>query len=145
MKRMIFVSLFIVDLFIVAAAFPAEKATPPAPESIARPNVIYKAEGLKDPFQNPIMEGVTKPVVGPQAPGVSGVIEGPPPPLTVQGLIWGGNLPQAIVNNKIVKVGDTIDGANITGIDKDGVTVLFKETEYKLSPSTIGAKSSKKP
>jgi hypothetical protein len=145
MKRMIFVSLFIVYLFIVTVAFPAEKGAPPAPETIARPNVIYKAEGLKDPFQNPIMEGVTKPVAGSGALGGFGVIEGPPPPLTVQGLIWGGFLPQAIVNNKIVKVGDTIDGANIISIDKNGVTVLFQEREYKLSPLMIGTKSSKKP
>jgi hypothetical protein len=65
--------------------------------------------------------------------------------LIVQGLIWGGSFPQAIVNNKIVKVGDTVDGANVTAIDKDGVTVLFQEREYKLSPLTIKTKSSKNP
>lgn len=132
--------MILADLFIVAVAFPAEK-TPSPQERIARPDIKYKSGGLKDPFQNPLIE-LDKPVVKPEAAGVK---EGPPPSLIVQGLIWGGNLPQAIVNNKVVKVGDTVDGARVISIDKDGVTVLFEERQYRFSPSNIGAKSSKNP
>lgn len=142
MKRPIFIfSVILADLFIVAAAFSAEKA--PA-EQIARPNLKYKSEGLKDPFQNPLKEVATKPAKGPEASGAE-VIKAAPASLTVQGLIWGGELPQAIVNGTVVKVGDTIGGARIISIDKNGVTVLFEEREYRFSPSTIKAKSSKNP
>jgi hypothetical protein len=55
------------------------------------------------------------------------------PDLVVQGLIWGSSLPQAIINNKVVKVGDVIQGADIIDISKEGVLVLFAGTEYKLS------------
>jgi hypothetical protein len=54
-------------------------------------------------------------------------------------LIWGSSLPQAIVNNKVVKVGDKIEGAEVVSIDKQGVTVLFANKEHKLSsPAALG-------
>jgi hypothetical protein len=43
----------------------------------------------------------------------------------VQGVIWGGNFPQAIINNKILRVGDLIDGAEIASIEKEGITLNF--------------------
>ncbi len=33
--------------------------------------------------------------------------------IDIQGLIWGTPFPQAIINGKIYKVGDTIEGTNI--------------------------------
>lgn len=141
MKRPILIfSAILADLFVVPAVFPAEKT--PVPEHIARPDVVYKAEGLRDPFQNPLTEA-SKPAAKPEGAAVAE--RHAPPSLSVQGLIWGGNIPQAIVNNKVVKVGDAIDGARVISIDKNGITVLFEETEYKFSPQTAGAKSSKNP
>ena len=136
MKRPILIfSAILADLFVVPAVFPAEK-TPSPQESIARPEVVYKAGGLRDPFQNPLTEANELA----RKPEGAGVAESRvQPSLSVQGLVWGGNFPQAIVNNKIVKVGDTIEGAYIISIDKSGVTVLFEEREYKFSPQTAVA------
>jgi hypothetical protein len=111
-------------------------------ESIARPKIEYKSDALRDPFK----EIQTRGDVGrKETPGGAKAV--PLPPLTVQGLIWGGNFPQAIINHKVLKVGDTIEGASITGIDKNGVAVLFNGSDYKLpSPAQTGAPvSSKKP
>jgi len=144
--------LFIVNLFAEHAEFKAIKEleqiekTPP-PERIARPKVEYKAGGLRDPFQR------FEPGMGHKTTAEQSKISETPEKqaqaalssLTVQGLIWGGRFPQAIINNKVLKIGDTIDKVSIINIDKDGVTVSFEETEYRLPSPAAGVKPFKKP
>lgn len=48
------------------------------------------------------------------------------PALTVQGLIWNSDMPQAIINDQVVKLGDEISGAKIVKIAKDGITIQFQ-------------------
>jgi hypothetical protein len=96
---------------------------------ITRPK-IEPVENARDPFKPALEEEQDKEV--PEQ-------EEKLPELTVQGLIWGSSLPQAIVNNKVVKVGDKIEGAEVVSIDKQGVTVLFANKEHKLSsPAALG-------
>ena len=59
----------------------------------------------------------------------------PPVSLTVQGLVWGGAVPQAIINNKVVNMGDVIEGAEVIEISKNGVILLYKNRRYTLSLS----------
>jgi hypothetical protein len=54
-------------------------------------------------------------------------------------------LPQAIINNKVLKVGDTIEGAQVKNIGKEGITVLFEGSEYNLSSPAAGPGPAKKP
>jgi hypothetical protein len=115
-----------------------ELASPPpkqdieeARDLIVKPNTIYRADNLRDPFQSYLERPVGTPVYEPAA------IPVPMPVLHLQGLFWGGNFPQAIINNKVVKEGDTIAGVKIISIKKDGVTVLFSNIEHKLSPPGI--------
>ncbi len=89
-----------------------------------RPRVVYRADGLRNPFEQPSLLSETE-------GGVSK--DKPMPALIVQGIIWGSNLPQAIINNKVVKVGDTLEGVDIIDINKEGVIVLFAGIEHKLS------------
>jgi len=98
---------------------------------IVKPSVIYKADNLRDPFKSYIESSVATRVLEPM------VEQGPMPDLEVQGLFWGGGYPQAIINNKVLRESDTIEGVKIISIKKDGVTVLFANTEHKLSPSRI--------
>ncbi len=83
-----------------------------------RPQVEYKASSLRDPFKEDILKKdkpeaeIKSPVSEPLAPL---------PEMDVQGLIWGGNFPQAIINNKVYVVGDLIEGAEILSIDKKGI------------------------
>ncbi len=131
MKRPILIfSAILADLFVIPAVFPAEKT--PAPEGIARPEIAYKAEGLRDPFQNPFAAEAGKPGAGGE--GAASVEKHPPPSLSVQGLIWGGNLSQAIVNNKVVKVGDAIGGARVISIDKNGIWLHQRQFIFPYEP-----------
>jgi len=90
--------------------------------------IEYKSEDLKDPFQEEKIEIKEQPQVEIEIK--------PLPSLQIQGIVWGGGFPQAIINNKVVRVGDTIEEVRITDINKSGVTVFSGNRQYNLSTSS---------
>ncbi len=91
--------------------------------------VTYGSGNLRDPFKSLVQSEL---LVSP-GPDVPAVTEVSAPPLKIQGIVWGGNFPQAIINDKVVKVGDTIEGAQLLSIEKDSVTVFFVNRQFILS------------
>jgi len=137
--------LFKSDVFATPSVFEAmEKVetagkAAPADEFIKRPTIDYKAEGLRDPFESYIAEKESPAKTTEQGPAISQnqEVEKLLPSLTVQGIVWGGNFPQAIINNKVLKIGDTIEETRIKGIEKGGVTLIFEGREHKLPVSVL--------
>lgn len=134
--------LFIVDdAFATRAEFDAAKKmeqtekTKDVSAGIARPRVEYKAGDLRDPFQGAVVEDKAS---GEERQS-SEAAQKTPPSLTVQGIIWGGKFPQAIINNKVVRVGDTIEGVSVVSIDKEGITIFFGGAQYNLLAPVAGA------
>ncbi|MFA4989500.1 MAG: hypothetical protein WC576_01870 [Candidatus Omnitrophota bacterium] len=107
-----------------------EKNSPGQQGVINRPKVTYKAQGTRDPFWPLVTE---KKITSTAVPEREKVL----PNFTVQGLVWGGVFPQAIINNQVVKKGDMLGEAKIIEIGKEGVTVLFAGQEYILSPVVV--------
>lgn len=100
--------------------------------------VEYKAEDLQDPFKEE--EEIKAPVEAEEKIQVK-----PLPNLTIQGIFWGGSFPQAIVNNKVVKIGDTIEEVRIIDINKDGLILNLEGQQYNLSsPAMVNFKSLQK-
>jgi len=60
----------------------------------------------------------------------------PSTPLILQGVTWGGVMPEAVINSKVYHVGDIIEGAKIIKISKQGVVVLYNSLSYLL-PSFV--------
>lgn len=101
--------------------------------------VKYTSQDLRDPFKSPFeieMESLGEPPPPPPE-------EQPPPKqilsylqsrLEVQGIVWGSETPQAIINNVVLKVGEVIGGAEIIDIRKEGVYVLYEGRQYILRP-----------
>jgi hypothetical protein len=65
----------------------------------------------------------------------------PPPPeapafaadqFKVTALLWGSKTPQAIINDKVVAMGEDLGGGKIAAIDKDGVHVNYNGEEVLL-------------
>lgn len=100
---------------------------PATEEVIVKPNVEYKAQDLRDPFQGPFAPEGTS-VAGPEVLAAPQTL----PSLEIQGIIWGGDFPQAIINNKVVKIGDTIEGVQIMDINQSGVIVASGDYTYNL-------------
>jgi len=110
---------------------------------IARPVVEYKSGELRDPFQSVVTSEEKK--VTPE-----GKVDLMQPGsdlgnLKVQGIIWGGRIPQAIINDKVLTVGDTIEGAEILSIDKKGITLSSNGALNNLTVSSENPISVGKP
>jgi len=162
MKKYPFMVIFWLGLFIAAVFYSKSYAAPKADfaqskimdgneiskkesvavnidkaEEIVRPIVTYSGAGLKDPFAPAVVKEKK------EQETEARVEVKPLPELKVQGLLWGGIFPQAIINNKVVRVGDTLGEVKITAITKEGVTVLFANMEHKLSsPAVTGPQQS---
>ena len=107
--------------------------TRPPSVVITRVNVQYNSDNFRSPFEGFTGEAVAKPQ------------EVALPNIAVQGVITGGTFPQAIINDKVVKVGDTItEGIKIVNIEKDGVTIFYGERQVKLAAPGVAAIPKKK-
>jgi hypothetical protein len=105
--------------------------------TVRRKEVQYKAQDLRDPFESFLQPKEVE-------TNTQNKQEVPLPELVIQGITWGGNFPQAIINNKVVKVGDQIEGVRVVKIDREGIEVNFNNRQYSIpSPVGSGAKASK--
>lgn len=108
----------------------------PAPETFAydtetegtikrsQETIAYTSQNLRDPFALTIPQELMTATIPAEAP--------PLPALKVEGFVWGSNLPQAIIGGKVYGIGDTVQGAKITGIDKNGITLLYNGYTYTV-------------
>ena len=114
------------------------RETPRASEPVLPP--AYSARELRDPLESLLPEAPAN-----STPGADhghtletdepGSAPPTPPTLQVQGLVWGGSRPQAIINEKVYSVDDTVEGARILSIDRRGITIDHHGTRvfYALS------------
>jgi len=55
-----------------------------------------------------------------------------PPPLSLKGIAWDETEPLALINDLLVKEGDTIQGARIVKIDFDGIAVRYHSKKFVI-------------
>ena len=131
--------LSIVCLCVMAAvAGSADEEALPDLSSVKDPFLMPFSPSVKPVVENPV---VGNPVVAPRAvamPG-SGIPQVPAilpkaalPPLRVQGIIWGGDKPSAIINDTVVEVGDTVNGVVVKSIQKGGINVAFQGENFNV-------------
>ena len=101
---------------------------------IELPAVFYSSENFKDPFQSVIIEEPQ----GSQTEEIKPIETIELPDLKIQGIIWGTSAPQAIINNKVVKVGSSINDITIVDITGSEIIIDYKNQKFKLpAPSGI--------
>ena len=93
--------------------------------------VEYTSQGLRDPFRSPFetLRPDDRSELPEDTPLQYGLAH-----LRVQGLVWGTSMPQAIINNTVVRVGEVIGGAEVLDIRKEGVFVLYEGQQYIVRP-----------
>ncbi len=87
--------------------------------------VSYSLDNARDPFQSLLpsqLEFAT---------------DSNPPDLSVSGLVWGSDRPTAIINDKVIRLGEEINGAKVIEISKIGVTVLYNGKLYEIKPNRV--------
>ncbi len=132
-SRVLSLACFLIMLTAVLKVSLAKDST----EVNLRPNIEYDAAKMRDPFgESSEQEQPGKPGV----PGAQGVESGrmPLPAWSLQGLIWGGKFSQAIVNGKVVRIGDTIEGAKIIDINKEGLVLFYDNRRHIVRPAVVG-------
>lgn len=97
----------------------------------AQAAVSYTSGRLRDPFKSPFeMQAIPiveeRPVIPSVGYGLSH--------LNVQGMVWSSKMPQAIINNQVVRVGEIVDGAEILEIRQEGIYVLYEGKQYIIRP-----------
>ncbi len=121
--------------------------------TFSRPVIEYTSGDLRDPFADLLKAAIDKEKEEQRikqqitrSPSESLAPKAPLPSLDkfkVQGVIWGGRFPQAIINNQILRVGDSIEGVKIADIDKNKVILNFAGRMVDLPTPGISADSEK--
>ena len=87
---------------------------PPEPDEVATPRDIIGASS-----QGTLPAKQPKPAV--QKPN-----------LTISGIIWNSDRPQAIITNQVVDVGTTVDNTTVVAINKTGIDVLYSGEKFNI-------------
>jgi hypothetical protein len=66
------------------------------------------------------------------------------PPIDIQGIIWAKNMPQAIVNNAVMKAGDYIGEFEIKEITRTGLILFYKGREFDIKMQNAPKQKKKK-
>ena len=94
---------------------------------------------LRDPFLSPF-----EPIeVEGKKPKPEKKLSEPPkqevvlPALLIQGMFWDSPQPLALIENKLLRVGDTIKDVRILGISKEGIDVIYSDKLFTISPRSL--------
>lgn len=106
----------------------------PAEGSI--PTVQYTADALRDPLVSRLPSAASQQVIviPPENHMPMPALEPPPPTFKIEGVVWGGPRPQAVIDGAVYDVGDTVQGAKIMAIDRTGVTGTMQGRTIRWRP-----------
>ncbi|MBI4355103.1 MAG: hypothetical protein HY597_01455 [Candidatus Omnitrophica bacterium] len=86
--------------------------------------VVYGGAGLRDPLASLLPTEQLRAGAAAQ--------QAAPPPMALRGIIWSEAQPQAIIDRQVVRPGDTVLGAEVISIKRDGVTLLYRGRTIQL-------------
>ncbi len=126
-KKRFFCLWFFVVILLLSSSFLVEAQVKAKKNEVKK--VEYTSQDLPDPFRSPFeMEKVLDKGVAPEV-SLSH--------LQVQGMVWSSKMPQAIINDTVVRIGEVIDGAEILDIRKEGIYVLYEGGQYIIRPNIL--------
>jgi hypothetical protein len=102
----------------------------------------YTAGELRDPFisllPEPPHDTQTAGAAAPAAPGPnSAPATRAPPTLRVEGVVWGGAAPSAIIDGTVYRLGESVQSMRIVSIDREGVTVDYAGDRLLYPPVSV--------
>jgi len=100
-------------------------------EVITRPVMEYKSDNLRDPFKSYLIKETVKELPSKSSDSIKPKLD--LDKIKVQGIIWGVKTPQAIINDKVLTIGDSIEDAEIVKIEQNGIIVNFNGEMFVLA------------
>lgn len=100
--------------------------------SIVFSSFSYPQGKYKDPFESLLPQEIKEEEERHEE--IIGEIEDFLPSMVVEGLLWGGDSPQAIIDGEVYKVGDRLKGidAQVFKIEQGEVFISYGEKIYKM-------------
>ncbi|MBI4597261.1 MAG: hypothetical protein HY737_02530 [Candidatus Omnitrophica bacterium] len=97
---------------------------------------LYTAQSLRDPMKSllPQHEEMLRPARDDDGKNAKKLAKTPMPVLELQGVLWGGPKPSAIINSEVYGVGEAVKGVIIKSVDRTGVKVEFQGQVLTLTP-----------
>jgi hypothetical protein len=99
------------------------------------PQIEYPGSGLRNPFESQlpkpkpvVVEVSAQPISQPEAGISQPDIQAPA--IKLESQVSGGSQPRVIIDGKVLRVGDKVQEALITGITKEGMEVLYQERAF---------------
>jgi|GEM_PF-854326 len=113
----------------------------PRPEKVKTPvePIVQKVDNTKKPVMEvqPVKKEPVKKIESIEAPPQKTVTQPKPKPtiptIKLQGIIWGTDRPQAIIGNKVVGIGDIVQGAKLESIQRDGADFTIEGEKFHVS------------
>ncbi len=102
----------------------------PFEPQIPKPEII-------EPVEEAVPEPEPEPIIKEQLPLYQPEEKIPPPTpdaYVITGLVWNTDRPQAVVNGKIVDIGDRLDYWEVVDINKTGIELSYREQNYVVKP-----------
>jgi len=95
-------------------------------------SLSYPQSRYKDPFESLLPEKVKEEEKIQEE--IIGGTEEPLPSMAVQGILWGSDLPQVIIDGEVYKVGDRLKDidAQVFKIEKGVVFISYGEKIYRM-------------
>ncbi|OGX33459.1 MAG: hypothetical protein A2787_08905 [Omnitrophica WOR_2 bacterium RIFCSPHIGHO2_01_FULL_48_9] len=123
-----------VDPFKTAESSLAPVPQAPKVEDTALINPFAAKLPKKEPTPQPTVQPPTTQPVDPLARPAPQIKPEPPkaPNFRISGVVWNTDRPQAIINNQVVSVGDTIDNSKIVSINKVGIDVISGGQKFSI-------------
>lgn len=93
-------------------------------------NIYAEGEIKDEPFDSLLPEPTEKPGGGP----VSSKVNVAPPQISVEGVLWGNDSPQTIIDGDVYKVGDTLKrvDAKVYKIEKNKVFIFYSGRLFEM-------------
>lgn len=98
--------------------------------------VTFDTKGFRDPFKSQLPEKkIEEKVEIIPRPELEVIVS--PPDITIQGIVWGGIFPQAIIDSQVIREGDVLaepEPITILEIKPKEVVVLYRRKIFTLHP-----------
>ena len=93
--------------------------------------VPYLGREYRDPTLNPLLSRPAQ-----EETAVKEVVT--LPSISIQGIIWGGSAPSAIIDGQVVRKGDTLsEGIQVLDISGAGIKVLYRGKIFTILPQGV--------
>jgi len=92
----------------------------------------YPQSKYKDPFESLLPQEVEDEIV--ELDVVVSDTDNPLPPMAIEGILWGGDFLQVIIDGEVYRTGDKLKNidAQVFKVEKGGVFISYKEKIYRM-------------